>query len=306
MQYQALFTIAAALVSSSYAITTSTQLQTITDHQTTEVTITSCSDNKCDTTVNHAVQSVATTTVEGIETVYTTYCPLSSEEKGASSAPAPAPAPASSSLAGQASTLSVVTTTVQGVETIYTTYCPLSSEEEAAPATAATPATPATAAAPDSAATPATPATAAAPDSAATPATPATADTPATPATPATADTPATAATPATPATADTPATAATSATPATPETAATPANPGSLAAESSQSVEQDSYVDITVTPTISTTEGVLATETAQSTLFTSSIGSNSTLADVSIYEGSAHKIAVGFAAVAGIAAALI
>lgn len=50
---------------------------TKTDHHTTIVTITSCSDHKCTETTSPAIESVATTTVNGVVTEYTTYCPLS-------------------------------------------------------------------------------------------------------------------------------------------------------------------------------------------------------------------------------------
>lgn len=254
MQYSTLLIIASALVASSYGATTSTSLQTVTNHQSTEVTITSCSNEACVTTSNSLVPSVATTTVEGVETVYTTYCPLSSEEAGeGTSAPTttqPSTVAAESSEApGPSSTETVVTTTVQGVETIYTTYCPLSSEEAGtgAPTTAAGESTPA-------AAGESTPAAA--------------------------------------------------SSAPAAAES-----NPSTLAGEATTpATESDQYVDVTETPTVSATENVEATETAQSTLFTSSAAGNSssTEAGVSTYEAGAQRVAVGFAAVAGLAAALV
>ncbi|CAI5759341.1 unnamed protein product [Candida verbasci] len=66
---------------------------TVTDIQTTVVTITSCEENKC----HETAVTTGLTTVTELETTYTTYCPIS-EESQASSAPAPsAPAPAPSS-----------------------------------------------------------------------------------------------------------------------------------------------------------------------------------------------------------------
>lgn len=62
---------AASAVLGAYANGTSTE----TDIQTTVVTITSCSEDKCDT---HAV-TTGLTTVTSEETVYTTYCPLTAE-----------------------------------------------------------------------------------------------------------------------------------------------------------------------------------------------------------------------------------
>ncbi|RLV94498.1 putative GPI-anchored protein 6 [Spathaspora sp. JA1] len=117
MQYQLLAAAALASTVAAYSNTT----ETVTDLSTTLVTITHCEENKCSATVSPALQSVATVTVEGVETVYTTYCPLTAEEK---------------------STLSTVTTTIAGVETIYTTYCPLTEEESTA--VASTPVAPIT------------------------------------------------------------------------------------------------------------------------------------------------------------------
>ncbi|KAF6062793.1 Flocculin type 3 repeat family protein [Candida albicans] len=100
MQFQTLLVVAGSLVASTLAVNS-----TVTEHHTTEITITHCSDNKCATSVAPAVQSVNTVTIEE------------------SSSP--------SSVAPVASTESVVTTTISGVHTSYTTYCPLSGSSEA-------------------------------------------------------------------------------------------------------------------------------------------------------------------------------
>ncbi|CAH6718544.1 yeast-form wall Protein 1 [[Candida] jaroonii] len=115
---------------------------TETEFSTTVMTITSCADNKCHETVVPAKETVTTETVEGVETIYTTYCPLSDE----SSAPAPTTlAPESYDATSteyvtsyititscgangceEKSMVETVTTvTVNGVETAYTTYCPI-------------------------------------------------------------------------------------------------------------------------------------------------------------------------------------
>ncbi|KAI5954628.1 CCW12 [Candida jiufengensis] len=244
MQFSTLFTIAATLVSSSLA-TTSFEWETVYESYTTELTITSCSDNKCETTVNKVIPSIASTTVEGVLTVYTTYCPLTE-----SSSDVIAPTP--SSIAGVASTLSTVVTTIHGVETVYTTYCPLTDSQVVADVS-----------------------------------------------------------TPIAPIVSSSSLAAVASSTPVATAPAAPVVSSSSIAAvpvSPSSSSESDIYVDFTITPTVSTTENVLATETAQSTLFTSSLAaSNSSLADVSTFEGSGSKLVVGgFAAVAGIAVALI
>ncbi|KAM9898528.1 hypothetical protein OXX79_003398 [Metschnikowia pulcherrima] len=67
-----------ALVASALAAntTTSYEVDTVTNNHTTEITITSCADNKCATTVQSVTNTVVTTTVDGVKTVYTTICPL--------------------------------------------------------------------------------------------------------------------------------------------------------------------------------------------------------------------------------------
>ncbi|KAI5952869.1 hypothetical protein KGF54_003736 [Candida jiufengensis] len=90
------------------------------------VTITSCHENKCHLTTVPATPSVGTTTVHGVETVYTTYCPLSSV------APPPSTKALTTTDAHGApttvqATASWTTKTVQGVVTSYITYCPLTS-----------------------------------------------------------------------------------------------------------------------------------------------------------------------------------
>ncbi|KAI5961384.1 CCW12 [Candida pseudojiufengensis] len=261
MQYSTLFTVAATLVSSSLA-TTSFEWETIYESHTTEVTITSCSENKCETTVNKVSPSVATTTVEGIETVYTTYCPLTEEEEVSLTSSTPVEIPTSSSIAGVASTLSTIVTTIEGVETIYTTYCPLTAESSPIKADVSTPiATAPIASSPV--------ASASAPI-------------------------------------AEIPSSSSIAGVATTPSTPSTPIAPIESPESSSES---DIYVDITITPTVSTTENVEATETSQLTLFTSSLAaSNSSQAGVQTYEGSGSKLMVGsgFAAIAGLAAAAL
>ena len=79
---------------------------------------------------------------------------------------------------------------------------------------------------------------------------------------------------------------------------------------------ESDSYVDVTVTPTVTASTGVEATVTSQAT-FTSVYNSNGTAsksleaantADVSAYEGKANgqQAMVGLAGLAALAAVLL
>ncbi|KAL6941410.1 hypothetical protein ACO0RG_002540 [Hanseniaspora osmophila] len=80
MQFSTVATVAAvaAVASASY-----NETATVFDNSTTIVTITSCEENKCSTTTSAALISTATTTVEGVVTEYTTYCPLTSETTAA-------------------------------------------------------------------------------------------------------------------------------------------------------------------------------------------------------------------------------
>lgn len=112
--------LAASVAATSVSESVSYDLVYVTNNVTTEVTITSCSDNKCATTVSPVAQTTVTTTVEGVETVYTTYCPLTASETTSSE-----------TTSSEESSLTTVTTTVEGVETVYTTYCPITATESA-------------------------------------------------------------------------------------------------------------------------------------------------------------------------------
>lgn len=82
---------------------TAQAVATETNVATTVVTVTSCKDDKCSKTAVTTGVTVVPTTVNGVLTMYTTYCPLPSAAAPSSVAagsaptrPAPAPAPASS------------------------------------------------------------------------------------------------------------------------------------------------------------------------------------------------------------------
>ncbi|XBW36336.1 hypothetical protein QEN19_001916 [Hanseniaspora menglaensis] len=62
---------AVAFASAAYNATS-----TVSENTTTLVTITSCEDNACHLTTSAALVSIATVTIEGTVTEYTTYCPL--------------------------------------------------------------------------------------------------------------------------------------------------------------------------------------------------------------------------------------
>ncbi|KAL7664119.1 Uncharacterized protein ABC855_g2951 [[Candida] zeylanoides] len=217
----------ATLLSVAYA---ASAIETVTDHHTTEVTITSCSDDACDKSTVAPVESTST------------------------------PAP-----------VTVITTTVSGEETIYTTICP---ETETTPSPAPKP---------ETATTPVEP-TSPAPK-------PETATTPVEPTSPAPKPETATIPSPVEPTSpAPKPTTAAPEPTTAAPE----PVVPES---------ESDSYIDITVTPTVTSSTGVEHTETLQST-FTSVYQNSTTLAPaVTSFNGAnSQKMALGAVGIAGLA----
>ncbi|KAG5419674.1 hypothetical protein I9W82_001554 [Candida metapsilosis] len=76
---------------------------TVTDIATTVVTITSCEENKC----TEVPVTTGLTTVTDVDTIYTTYCPLSTTEAPssapASSAPASSAAESKSTVAAESS-----------------------------------------------------------------------------------------------------------------------------------------------------------------------------------------------------------
>ncbi|GMM40641.1 hypothetical protein DAHU10_015420 [Hanseniaspora uvarum] len=69
--------VASSASASLGAVPVSTEYQS--SDVTTVVTITSCSDNKCSKVLSTALESIATTTIEGVATEYTTYCPLTTD-----------------------------------------------------------------------------------------------------------------------------------------------------------------------------------------------------------------------------------
>lgn len=73
----------AGLLSTAAALnaTNMTSTATYTDLTTTVVTITHCEENICSTQLSTAAQTVVTETVQGVETIYTTYCPLPSQSE---------------------------------------------------------------------------------------------------------------------------------------------------------------------------------------------------------------------------------
>lgn len=112
------------------------------DIDTTVVTITSCSDNKCSPTAVTTGLTVVTSTIAGTETIYTTYCPISSEESSIkpkktlhSTTVATVTVCSENVCLSSAVTTGVteLTTTIKGVESIYTTYCPIESSTSSTP-----------------------------------------------------------------------------------------------------------------------------------------------------------------------------
>lgn len=124
----------------------STATQTNTD--TTIVTVTSCDDNKCHQSTKPATWGPTTSTVEGTETVYTTWCPVESTTAAPAASTAKptteAPKPTGQGTEGthtvystvvcenekcqthtKTGAQSVVTVTSNGETTQYTTVCPI-------------------------------------------------------------------------------------------------------------------------------------------------------------------------------------
>lgn len=80
-----------ATVAAASALISAQNATTVSQDTTTLVTITSCSDDACDTTTSQALVSIATVTVEGTITQYTTYCPITTNN---ATTPVPTVAPA--------------------------------------------------------------------------------------------------------------------------------------------------------------------------------------------------------------------
>ena len=137
MQYTVLS--ALGLASMVAAKSTITAVDTVTEHHTTDVTVTHCSHDACSTTVQAHTQTVVTETVNGVKTVYTTVCPLT--EEASTVAPASTLAPAST--VEEEIVTATLTTTVNGEETVYTTVCPASELPATTAPGSSAPATPA-------------------------------------------------------------------------------------------------------------------------------------------------------------------
>ena len=107
-------------------------LSTVTADVTSVITITSCHEDLCHKTTVEATLSATTKTVSGIETIYTTYCPLSSVET-----PESTKVITTTDHEGKPTTVTAVpvltTETVGGTVTEYVTYCPVSTSAGGAP-----------------------------------------------------------------------------------------------------------------------------------------------------------------------------
>ncbi|KAI5950460.1 hypothetical protein KGF57_004329 [Candida theae] len=114
-------------------------LSTVTAPVTSVITITSCHEDLCHKTTVAATLSAGTKTVSGVETVYTTYCPLSSVET-----PESTKVLTTTDHEGKPTTVTAVpvltTATVGGTVTEYVTYCPLSTSAGGAPPATSKPA----------------------------------------------------------------------------------------------------------------------------------------------------------------------
>lgn len=110
-----------------------TGVQTVTNTATTLMTITSCSENKCHTTAVPASWGPVTTTIAGEVTVYTTWCPLSSETTFTKASTTDVTITSCFENKCQETAVEAtwgpITTTSAGIETVYTTWCPASTEK---------------------------------------------------------------------------------------------------------------------------------------------------------------------------------
>jgi len=89
MQFSKVLGVSAAVSVASAAYANVTSTAEVFSNQTTVVTITSCADNACSEVPVTTGVTVVTSTVEGVVTEYTTYCPLSGETKAPASTSAP-------------------------------------------------------------------------------------------------------------------------------------------------------------------------------------------------------------------------
>ncbi|EGV61489.1 Flocculin type 3 repeat [Yamadazyma tenuis] len=136
MKFSSAIVAAAVAVPALGAYTNSTS--TVTDIATTVVTITSCSENKCAT----SVATTGLTTVTENDTIYTTYCPLTAEtatETDISTTVVTITSCSDHKCATSVATTGV--TTVTENDTVYTTYCPLTSAAATKAASSAAPTT---------------------------------------------------------------------------------------------------------------------------------------------------------------------
>ena len=136
----------AAVVSTSAPIysntTTEAPIATKTNIHTTVVTITSCSDNKC--TKVPVTTGLTTVTDHELNTIYTTYCPLSDDSTATVSHLSTTLVTVTECADNKCQEKEVVTglTTVTDhvLNTVYTTYCPIEAEETSVPVVITTPA----------------------------------------------------------------------------------------------------------------------------------------------------------------------
>ena len=114
--------------------------KTVTEDLTTVVTITSCHDDLCHLTTVPGTQTVTTATVHGVETIYTTYCPLSDVETVESTKVITITSCHDNACHTSAveATPAWTTETVGGTVTEYITYCPLTAGGKTVPAPAPT------------------------------------------------------------------------------------------------------------------------------------------------------------------------
>lgn len=110
MQFSKVLGLSAAVSVASAAYANVTSTAEVYSNQTTVITVTSCEENACSEVPVTTGVTVVTSTIEGVVTEYTTYCPLSTTAAPAPSTKAPASEGTSTATAQVTSTIQNATT----------------------------------------------------------------------------------------------------------------------------------------------------------------------------------------------------
>jgi hypothetical protein len=100
------------------------------DVKTTVITVTSCEEDKCSEAAVTTGVTVVTSTINGAETEYTTYCPLTTVKPSTTVITITSCEEDKCSTGKVTTGLTTVTSVNEGKTTTYTTYCPIETETE--------------------------------------------------------------------------------------------------------------------------------------------------------------------------------